>query len=310
MHILAVIVTHNRLNKLQISLQRILDQNITQVLIVNCGSTDNTKEYLLNLNNPKILSLHLENVGGAGGFYYGIEYALKHLTFDWVIMFDDDAYPEQHLLERFSKFDTQNIDLVASKVIDRNQELCQMNIPLTKYPTTILQVISYMLKKNSFRIHKQSSIKDIACGSFVGFFIKHDVIATTYHMIHPKLFIYFDDVYFTRYCTTQGYRYVYNPDLIFTHDTGLNHMTAWKLYLLARNQFIQREFYHSKLSFYFYMFCKTSFLILKTIRYRKREFFKALFKGVLDGYRNDYSNTQYSLKHPDIIKNIIDRIRR
>ena len=66
------------------------------------------------LRDLKKLVIHTaENLGGSGGFYLGEERAL-HLDADWVMIADDDAYPEPNYLEGMQKYidhhDFQNIN--------------------------------------------------------------------------------------------------------------------------------------------------------------------------------------------------------
>ncbi len=75
------------------------------------ASTDGTGEYLSSLNEPSIEPLLLrENLGGAGGFYTGMERALS-LNYDWIWIMDDDAEPERDALEKLLR--CQNPEAVA-----------------------------------------------------------------------------------------------------------------------------------------------------------------------------------------------------
>lgn len=67
----------------------------------------------------KKLVIHTaENLGGSGGFYLGEERAL-HLDADWVMIADDDAYPEPNYLEGMQKYidhhDFQKYQLFVGK---------------------------------------------------------------------------------------------------------------------------------------------------------------------------------------------------
>lgn len=70
------VVTYNRLNLLKECLQALRRQTIkADIIIVNNGSTDGTKEYLDSKEG--IFVIHQENLGGAGGFYAGTRQAFK-----------------------------------------------------------------------------------------------------------------------------------------------------------------------------------------------------------------------------------------
>lgn len=96
--ILAIIVTYNRLPDLKICIQTLKKQNYMDfdILVVNNGSTDGTKEFLDECRD--VISIHQENLGGAGGFNAGQQYALEH-GYDWVWMMDDDGVPHEDQLQ-------------------------------------------------------------------------------------------------------------------------------------------------------------------------------------------------------------------
>ncbi|MHA3052307.1 glycosyltransferase [Acinetobacter sp. ANC 4640] len=105
MSIYLVIVTYNRKDLLLFLLKKIFEQiffNI-KVIIVDNASTDGTKEYINDtglLQNKKIKWINLpKNIGGAGGFYEGIKYALEQGA-EWVWVMDDDGYPERECLQK------------------------------------------------------------------------------------------------------------------------------------------------------------------------------------------------------------------
>lgn len=98
MKIYAFIVTYNRLESLKKTLHCLRNQTalIEEIFVVNNSSTDGTSEWLSLQENLKIITQ--ENLGGAGGFSTGVEYAYKQKA-DWVWMMDDDVYPRTDCLE-------------------------------------------------------------------------------------------------------------------------------------------------------------------------------------------------------------------
>lgn len=105
-----VLVTYNRCEKLKQSLRCYDKQNYkpSYILVVNNCSTDETEALLDEWKKeekeyPKYVLKTPRNVGGAGGFYMGMEYALN-LNADWVWVADDDAYPRQDALERINDY--------------------------------------------------------------------------------------------------------------------------------------------------------------------------------------------------------------
>ena len=96
MKILAVIVTYNRSGLLQRCLEHLLLQTRMpdEILVVNNGSTDNTLEILDRFD---VTVFTQENLGSAGGWYAGLNYAMKH-NFNYCWLMDDDGYPEKNAL--------------------------------------------------------------------------------------------------------------------------------------------------------------------------------------------------------------------
>lgn len=106
---LAIVVTYNRKELLKKCIHHLLNQTIQKldILIVDNASTDGTGELVQNLycENERI---HYENMGnnlgGAGGFAYGIKWAVMQ-GYDYLWIMDDDTIPENNALEEFIKKD-------------------------------------------------------------------------------------------------------------------------------------------------------------------------------------------------------------
>ena len=125
--ILALIVTHNRLFELKNCIKAVNSQskNFDKLLVINSGSTDGTKKYL---NNNKIFAIHTKNLGSAGGWYRGIDYALKN-NFKYIWMMDDDGFPDFNSLEILVNNFTSKNSSLSSLVIDSNNKK-KLAIPL------------------------------------------------------------------------------------------------------------------------------------------------------------------------------------
>lgn len=93
----AVIVTFNRKDLLIGAIDSLKKQTYPlDILVVNNGSTDGTSEILNKID--KIMVINQDNVGGAGGFFTGIKYAVeKGYDFSWIM--DDDVIADPKALE-------------------------------------------------------------------------------------------------------------------------------------------------------------------------------------------------------------------
>ena len=90
MKITAVVVTYNRLELLRKVVDGLRRNNLSDIIVVNNGSTDGTQEWLEAQTHLNVV--HQDNVGGSGGFYTGIKKAYDEGA-DWIWCMDDDVTP-------------------------------------------------------------------------------------------------------------------------------------------------------------------------------------------------------------------------
>ena len=137
MKICAVVVTFNRLELLKLTIEKLKSQTraLDEIIIVNNASTDGTKEYLDRMNDDTIISFNLDkNIGGAGGFNYGIKLAYEREA-DLVWIMDDDTIATEdallNLINGLKNLKNKKIDVgfVASNVLFKDNKPCLMNIP-------------------------------------------------------------------------------------------------------------------------------------------------------------------------------------
>ena len=124
----AVIVTFNRKELLLQNLKECFNQNyeLTKIIIVDNHGTDNTKDYLedrLNINDlSKIEYCYLEsNIGGAGGFEYGLKKAFAD-KYDFVWLMDDDGKPKNsntllNLMKFVFEFNYLGKDVILNSLV-------------------------------------------------------------------------------------------------------------------------------------------------------------------------------------------------
>lgn len=100
--IITVVVTYNRLNLLLCCLDHIRSQSCrSDILVVDNASTDGTMKIMREWEADKrIIYKNMgSNLGGAGGFNYGMRYAAEN-GYDLVWLMDDDCQPESDALEK------------------------------------------------------------------------------------------------------------------------------------------------------------------------------------------------------------------
>jgi GT2 family glycosyltransferase len=125
--ICTIVVTFNRYELLKECLDALLNQTYTtDILIVDNNSTDGTDVKIVEdgyLKNSNINYRRMEkNLGGAGGFHFGVKYALEN-GYDYVWLMDDDAEPELNSLELLiASIDEEKYSAYAPKTLIGTKE--------------------------------------------------------------------------------------------------------------------------------------------------------------------------------------------
>ncbi len=134
-NIIAVIVTYNRIDMLKQSINALENQSkYCDILVVNNASTDNTEEWVQNYIKDKT-DIHYvntgKNIGGAGGFNYGMRWAIEK-EYDYVWIMDDDCLPNEDSLEKLMNADEiiggpNKYGFLSSVVLWTDGHECKMN---------------------------------------------------------------------------------------------------------------------------------------------------------------------------------------
>ena len=183
--IAAVIVTYNRVKMLQKCLDSLLQQTAgCDILIIDNASTDSTAEvcfgYTAEHDNIQYFNTGA-NLGGAGGFQYGMRTAVEQ-GYDYVWVMDDDCYPDPDALEELMQADRKlggEYGFLSSKVVWTDGTPCQMNIQRYSLSAPVEKEITEDLTK-------------IRIGSFVSMLIRAEAIRKAGLPI-KEFFIWTDD---------------------------------------------------------------------------------------------------------------------
>lgn len=208
--ITAVVVTFNRLKLLQRVIASLQKQSvhIHDIIIVNNGSTDGTKEWLDKQN--KLHIIHQENVEGSGGFYRGIQEASK-TECDWIWCMDDDVFPSEHCLE--------NLLIYASKD-NKIGIACPHRLMSGKTFTGEAKTLNL---SNPFKDMHDNGLMpedveanetvDIVGMAFEGPLIKKEVVEKI-GLPNKELFILYDDTDYSYRTILEGYRVIVVRDAL------------------------------------------------------------------------------------------------
>ena len=132
-----VIVTYNRKDELELNLIAELNQEkkFDRLYIVDNCSTDGTKDFLEQKGylDSTIISYYRldENVGGAGGFYYGVKKAFED-GFDFICLMDDDGRPIDGktfsvLFHKAKELHTKNKKIMINSLVLSNEKTGELS---------------------------------------------------------------------------------------------------------------------------------------------------------------------------------------
>ena len=130
----AVVVTYNRKKLLQICIEKIKAQkNIScDIYVIDNASTDGTSEMIRERYRlPFIRYFNTgSNIGGAGGFEYGLKRAVE-AGYRFVWMMDDDTFPEDTALFELMEAGKQlphKWGFLSSAAYWTDGSICQANV--------------------------------------------------------------------------------------------------------------------------------------------------------------------------------------
>lgn len=193
--VLAIIVTHNRKELLNECIDALLSQNFPcDILIIDNDSTDGTKDLVFQnyANNDKITYCRLgENIGGAGGYNFGLKEACKK-DYDYFWLMDDDCIVNKDSLNKLIEADETlggNWGFLSSKVLWIDGTPCKTNVQRRK--------VARKIKDFS------SKLVNVDYASFVSLLIKKEDVLILGLPI-KDFFIWSDDLEYTRRFTLKN----------------------------------------------------------------------------------------------------------
>lgn len=248
--LVAVVVTHNRLPQIKVTVERLLEAStawLEALVVVDSASTDGTADWLAAQEDPRLLVLSSDrNIGGAGGFEWGMREAVARFDPDWLVIMDDDGRPESGALEAFHATDLSDWDAVAAAVYYPDGRICDMNRPSRNpfgHPGVFLRALVSIGARNSFHItpaaYEEAAPTEIDITSFVGLFVSRRAIRMVGYP-DGQLFVYGEDGLYTLALSQAGGRIGFLPEIRFEHDcTSLGadrrFRPLWKSYYYHRN---------------------------------------------------------------------------
>lgn len=171
LNVCAVVVTYNRKDKLKKCIECLLEQINARcdILIVDNASTDGTKEMIqTEFCIPELNYYNTEaNLGGAGGFEFGVKEAvIKGYEYIWIM--DDDTWPDKTALYELFEADKRldgNWGFLSSVAYWTDGSICRMNIQkrnifkhvssyeygMTQAPIKMCSFVSLLVKSETIK---------------------------------------------------------------------------------------------------------------------------------------------------------------
>lgn len=323
-NVLAIVVTYNRLEMLKQCIDALKAQTFPcDILIVDNASTDGTRAWAAGLNSKESRQLikgirnadltaedtvavtatmlwdedsmhHViyentgANLGGAGGFNYGMRRAVElNYTYAWVM--DDDAIAQPDCLEKLMKtaLSQDKIGFLCSAVMWKDGTLCRMNWQ-RKYPTPKKRSERHLLESDLTK-----ELVQIQSATFVSTLVPVQVICRAGLPIR-EFFIWCDDIEFTRRITLKlGLpAYVVTASRI-THlidnneGTNLAMDSAARIdrynYAFRNENYMYRQYGLKGFGYYLVVIMYNTFMVLTRSRDHKLQRLKVIYKNLFTG---------------------------
>lgn len=234
-----VIVTYNRVELLKECLACVCGQTIpfSRVIVVDNHSTDGTAEFLAAREDLDVIR-EPENLGGAGGFYDGLQCASQG-EYDWVLIIDDDAMIAPDYMEKLLDYANAHTGIygLAGKVVTEG------HIDVSHRRRIINRLLYVESNVASEEYQKESFSCDAA--TFCGLLLQGQKMREI-GLPQKGYFLWYDDIeYCLRLQECGGVTVV--PAAVLHHKTvlskegmvtkGVLHRIGWRQYYGYRNRY-------------------------------------------------------------------------
>ena len=311
MKICTVVVTFNRYELLKECLDSLLNQSIENtILLVDNASTDGTDKKIIEdgyLEHTNIIYKRLDkNSGGAGGFHFGVKYALAN-AYEFVWLMDDDAEPELDALEiLLQNIDNKKYSAYAPKTMIGTKD----NHTLSTFGhrgifdyENCLPAFQKAIDLNEY----EKNCSEIDMASFVGILIPISSIKKI-GLPEKRFFIHHDDTEYSLRLATIGKILMINDSLIYHKEkrqeekierqflwfkkNRIKYEKLWLKYFGLRNSVFIAFKYGKGIKVYFLAFKLYFDLIKDILLYDDKKWTRLVFatNSFFDGVRGHFDN--------------------
>ena len=286
-NIAAVVVTYNRSELLRENIQCLLNQKGTlcDIYVIDNASTDSTREVVLAFRDERVHYFNTgSNLGGAGGFEWGMRQAVED-GYRLVWAMDDDTLPDSSALDELMKASRKlndNWGALSSLVKWTDGSVCRAN----RQKKTLFRFVSD-------RELEQGELIRVQMASFVSFFVKAEVIREL-GLPHGEYFIWTDDYEYTGRISKHYDIYVV-PKSVVVHAMKSNrkiNLADETSDRLGRYKYVYRNDVHCYRQFglkgWLYLAAKFAYTALNVL-FRAKDHKLAKLKVLFNGYREGLS---------------------
>lgn len=189
--IAAIVVTYNRKELLHECIEALCKQTYPlDILVIDNASTDGTKEYiddLLDKNANVYYHNTGANLGGAGGFHFGLKKAYES-GYEYMWIMDDDTIPERDALEALTKAHRQlkgKYGFLSSCALWTDGSYCTMN-------RQVVDIDNCIQEYDGFK----NGLLRVARATFVSLFLKRKTLER-FGLPLKEYFVWGDDMEYT-----------------------------------------------------------------------------------------------------------------
>ncbi len=315
--IAVLIVTYNRkellLKVLNSAMSELNYEGI--IFIVDNNSTDGTEELLTErqliseefenfediavlsenrINGLKIFYLRLkENLGGSGGFHYGVKLALENeKKWDWLWFLDDDAMPEKGCLSELLRYKDISSVLIPLRY---SEKINYKEFPAIKFNLKnpfLIDIRDIEFYKKFETIDELPEVIEVEDFSFEGPLIKKNIVKKI-GLPKKDIFISGDDTDYAlriRYYLGEKLNLIPKARIKRLNPSAKNEKTPyWKEYYLNRNYYYTHFRYGENMFVKFKPFFLFPGLLLKNFLKLNFDFkkFRINFFALIDSLRKE-----------------------
>ncbi len=201
-----------------------------EIVVVDNGSTDGSKQRLRSLKNIKFVD-NSENRGFTGGHIDGIE----HSNGEYILLLNNDAAIKPDYIEKALEcFEDTEVAAIGGRAYFWNN-----NFPVLseKNPYYAYQNINYLTGEGIFERKDKGVVQEVNNVSGSGVVIRRSVIDNIGYLYEP-FFAYYEETDLFARMKRAGYKILYNPELAIWHKDGSSSSSYFRFYQLYKNRFL------------------------------------------------------------------------